>query len=331
MIYPESSQILGMIKEASRIVLNCHASPDADSVGGALATREVLVGMGKEVAVICPHDIPHNLRFLPQAEKILTVDFHKYHFTAHDLMIALDSGNWRRVSGAKDTPFPDIPVIVIDHHVSNDNYGRVNLVVPEVSSNCELLCRVFEDWGVSVDTKTLSTSLLAGIFGDTKLLRTHETTKETFGVVAKLVHLADREEIVFNLYQSFPETEVCFWSKLLDSFSVDKKHRFALMHVKVEDLEECGTIGDRGEAANMFAGNIKGTDFGMVVTEEHEGLVAVSLRSRTGLDVSKIALDLGGGGHKLAAAGRVEGLQFDQALEKILEVAKNHAQNKKRD
>ena len=82
MNYKESTQILEEIKKAKRILVNCHRSPDSDSVGSALALSKIVEAMGKEVLIVCPNEIPEDLRFLEGSEKIKRIDYSNYDFSA---------------------------------------------------------------------------------------------------------------------------------------------------------------------------------------------------------------------------------------------------------
>jgi phosphoesterase RecJ-like protein len=79
------------------------------------------------------------------------------------------------------------------------------------------------------------------------------------------------------------------------------------------------------DVANLFFPIVKGTDFGIVMVETNEGVLSVSFRSRSGFDVSKIAEEVGGGGHKAAAGARIEGLPFQDAVNKVLSAARKYA------
>ncbi len=329
MNYTESVAIKQKIDSSERILVNCHHNPDADSVGSALAMARLLRFWKKDVRIICPTEVPSNLQFLLGEEKIETVDFSSFEFGSYDLFIALDSSSWSRVAGSQDVLKPDIPFVVIDHHKSNKRFGEISLIVPEAAANCEVLYYLFSDWGVSPDVERdfpdIHTPLLTGIIGDTGAFRFPEADTATFAVASELMKLANKDKIIFNLYQSYGENHVMVWRALLDNLRVDHEHKFVYSFIPKEILEKNGKPANaKSELADMLFQSIEGTDFGLVGAEDN-GYISVSFRSRTGVDVSKIAESLGGGGHAWASAARVYDVNYDNAVQTILDHAREFA------
>ncbi len=325
MNYEESSKILGEIKKAKRILINCHRSPDSDSVGSALALSAVLESMGKEVLIVCPSDIPEDLRFLANSEKIKKIDFSNFNFSDYDLFLVIDSSTYGMVTGSRDLPQPDIPIIVMDHHFSNEGFGVINLIDSNITSTGELLFRVFEDWGVKID-KDVAEGLLTGIIGDTGSFQYQNVGGETLGVAAELIRLgADKGKIIYNIYRNVSFAEVKIWGKIIENMQIDREHRFVWSVVSVLDYKDFVGESVKEDAANLFFPIVKDTDFGMIMEERSDGVLSVSFRSRSGFNVSQIAKEVGGGGHKAAAGARIEGLSFDEAVEKVLTAARKYA------
>lgn len=329
MNYKRSKQILVEIKKAQKILINCHRHPDADSVGSALALYQVIQGLGKGVEVVSPNSLLERLNFLPFSEKIASVDYKDFDFSKFDLFIVPDSSNWRMVVGSalgKVVPLPKIPIIVIDHHKTNEKYGRINLVDSKVTSTAEILYLLFQDWGVEIN-QDIATNLLAGIIGDTGVFQFPGVTSRTFDIARRLMDKgADKEEIVQNLYRSTEFNFLKFWGEVLKSMQFDQDHGFVWSAIPYETYKKFSKPeSGREAAASNFTQIVKDSDFGFVMVEEEKEVLSVSLRSRTGFDVSKIASFLGGGGHKAAAGARVEGLEFEEAVEKVLQAARKFA------
>ena len=331
MNYKESVKILEEIKKAKSILVNCHRGPDPDSVGSALALYRVLTNLGKTAKVIYPgEELQQNLSFLDGFEKIELVDFSKFDFSKYDLFIALDSSSWYMVSGSKEIPLPKIPIVVIDHHLTNEKYGKINLVDEKVTSTGELLYKVFEDWETRIDNKTAS-SLLTGIIGDTCIFRYPGTSWSTLDVAGKLMKAgADKDAIVFSLYSSSDIQLVKFWGEVLQRMQLDERYKFVWCAVPYEKYVELQSkqLG-RESAAGQFLAIVDGTDFGILMVEDKKDSLSISFRSRTGHDTSRIALALGGGGHIYASGAKVEGMPFDQAVNKVLETARRLANENK--
>lgn len=331
MNYPESSEILQLIKEADRILLNCHSRPDADSVGSAQALRQVLLGWGKEVKVICPDEIPRNLKFLEKFGAIDKIIFRDFNFFEWDLLICLDSSSWQRVAADSDVKRPMIKMVVIDHHKTNTQFGDLNLLDPGIAATCQLLINLFKDWDIDIKGSEVATPLLTGIIGDTGAFRFPEADAETFKAALNLMEFADKDEIIKNLYQSYELESVKLWGEILENLEINSEYNYVWSAIGRDVFGKYGSpVGSKSEIADIIFQSIKGTEFGMVIVEENDGYVSVSLRSRSGFDVSEIAEKLDGGGHRWAAAGKVIGLPFDRAIKKIHNVACDVCKNQKR-
>lgn len=325
MNYKQSTNILSEIKKAKKILLNCHRGPDSDSVGSALSLYQILKKMGKEATVICPSDIPSDLAFLPGANEIVRVNFTSFDFSDYDLFFVLDSSTYSMVTGLKDSEKPSIRTIVIDHHFSNEKFGDINLVDAEVTSTGELLFLLFKDWEVPI-TKEVADCLLTGIIGDTGTFQYQNVGQKTLKIAAELMEKgANKDEIIFNLYRNIEFREVKMWGKFIEKMMIEDGFVWsAIPHSVYEDLGEY--VYAKEDVANLFAPIVRGTEFGIIMVEVSENVLSVSFRSRTGFDVSKVAKEVGGGGHKAASGARIEGLPFQEAVNKVLKAARQYVQ-----
>ena len=333
MNYPESKKILAEIKKAKRILLGCHRGPDPDSIGSVLAMYEVLKGLDKNVMVVCSsEELSDRVSFLSSYSKIKKgVDFSKFDYSKFDLFITLDSSSWGMVTGDKEIAIPGIPLAVIDHHRTNPRYGTINLVDVNSTSVGEILYRVFQDWGVNLD-KVIATDLLTGIIGDTGAFRFPGSTEKTFKIAGRLMELgADKDNIIFNIYRSSSFNLIKFYGEVLSGLNFDSKGKFVWAAVPYDKYKKFGKPSSAKEStASLFAQVVEGTDFGLIAVETEKDTLAVSFRSRTGFDTSEIATALGGGGHVYASACTIEGLPFDEAVKKVLTVARKYAKKGKK-
>lgn len=325
MNYQFSDTVLKEIKKAKKILLNCHRSPDPDSVGSALSLYMVLKDMGKEVKVICPDDISDNCKFLPNSEVVEKVNFYQFKFSEYDLFILLDSGSWEMASGSREIPTPKIPMIVIDHHMTNEGYGNQNYVDGKKSSAAEMLYLIFEDWKVKIN-KDIAQLILTGIIADTGVFEYPGVTPRTLDIAKSLMERGgDKDLAVLNIYRSISFNKIKFWGEILRRMEIDEEYKFiwaAIPYSLYEEFDKPASAKD--SASSLFAPVVETTDFGMVMVEEEEKMLSISFRSRTGYDVSKLAKKLGGGGHITAAGARVRGLSFDEAVIKVLETVRKN-------
>lgn len=327
MNYKESSQILEEIKKANKILVNCHRGPDSDSVGSALGLAKVLKFLGKEARIVCPSDIPEDLRFLAGSDEIAKIEYSNFDFSSYDLFLVIDSSNYSMVTGSKELVQPkDLPLIVMDHHFSNEGFGKINLIDSKATSTGELLFKVFKDWEVEISSDTAE-CLLTGIIGDTGSFQYQNVGAETLEIAAELIKLgADKDKIIYHIYRNISFSEVKIWGKIIENMQIDREHRFVWSVVPVSIYKDfVGADSVKEDAANLFFPIVKETDFGMIMEERENDVLSVSFRSRSGFDVSKVAEEVGGGGHKAASGARIEGIPYDEAVEKVLAAARKYA------
>jgi len=324
MNYKQSNEILEKIEKSDKILISCHRNPDPDSIGSALALRKVLKDMGKKVEVVCSTNLDGSVSYLKGFDDIKKIDQDDFSYSNFDIFLVLDSSDWDQIIGGGKNK-PKIPIIVIDHHVTNTNFGEINLVDIDASSVGEVLYKVFEDWGKEVD-KEIAIDLLTSIIGDTGAFRYSAATNETLKIAEKLMKKgANKDKIIFNIYQNYELKLFKFFGEVIKEIKMDEDFGFVWSAIPYEVFEKSGKPKQAKEiASSSFMQSVKGTRFGFLILEREKGNSSISFRSRGKFDVSKIALELGGGGHKEAAGCSVSG-SFDEVEEKVLEVVRKYA------
>ena len=173
--------------------------------------------------------------------------------------------------------------------------------------------------------KDTAECLLTGIIGDTGSFQYQNVGEDTLRVAATLMEKgADKDKIIYNIYRNIDFKEVKMWGKFIESMMIEDNFVWAAISLATyKDFGEYPYAKE--DVANLFFPIVKGTDFGIVMVETGDKVLSVSFRSRSGFDVAKIAEEVGGGGHKAAAGARIEGLSFDQAVNKVLTAARKYA------
>lgn len=324
------SQIKQKIDEADSILLSLHRGPDGDSIGCCLAMKKYLESQAKEVRLISSSPIPPSYDYLP-TDEIDHFQFLDLNLEKLDLFIFLDSADWQMVHEKIDdnTKLPSKEkVINIDHHGTNSKYGGINLIVDDSASTAEILFDLFKLWQVKLD-KVLAQYLLVGVVTDTGVFRYTNTSSSTLKTAAELMERgADLDVIVFNYLRRNKPEKLRFWGVVLENLEVDEKNKFAYAFVPYSQAKEYFDDNYPREyksgAASLFMAGVEGTEFGIVMIEEEEGELSGSIRSRRDFDVSKIAEELGGGGHPGAAGFSLQ-MTFDKAVKKVLTTARKHS------
>lgn len=329
MNYSQSESILEEIKKAKKFLVNLHRGPDPDSFACAFSLYYFLCDLGKDVEVILTANsrISDELKEFPDFKLVKSVDFSKFNFKDYDLLISPDSGGWQQIVDNLEIKIPDIEIVVIDHHITNEKFGKINLIEAEASSCAEIIYKFFEDLNFEVN-KHIANLLLMGIIGDTGGFQ-FSNNPSTFEIVSKLIHKgADNLDIINKLFRTKKFEQLKVWGEFLVRLNFEKRFNFVWTAIPFEVYERYGFPPKaNSHVATMFSNIVEGTKFGIVMIEKEKKVLDVSLRSRNNFDVSKLGEILGGGGHKAAAGGRIIGFPFEEAVEKVLATAKEYVKN----
>ncbi|MBS5965070.1 bifunctional oligoribonuclease/PAP phosphatase NrnA [Finegoldia magna] len=300
------------LKDANSIALISHLDPDGDNLGSLTALSKSLLNLGKKVYPIEFDKIPENLKFLPNLD--LLSDNTDINI---NMIICLDCANYERL-GKVDELFNKAKYrINIDHHQSNEFYGDVNIVKKGYSSTCELVFDLINEINLPID-KEISMSLLTGISTDTGRFLYSATTADTLAKASRLVENgADMMKINELIYQSKK-----FEAQLLENEILSKTEIYndyvAFSFVMTDQLNKYNVeISDIDSVINTFRDTDK-IKISVLIKQQTENEYKVSFRSKGNIDVGLIAKNLGGGGHKNAAATRITG-DFETVSNKIKE------------
>ncbi|MBP6930276.1 DHH family phosphoesterase [Patescibacteria group bacterium] len=251
--------------------------------------------------------------------------------TPYDLIIVLDSPDLDRLSTIYDSNpdlFYEVPVINIDHHPSNEYFGKVNWIDVTAASTSEILVSLIEALSAphkgepaqTLMDPDIATLLLTGLTTDTNSFQNANTTPKSLTVAAQLVASGARQqEIIRNIYKTKPLTTLKLWGRALSNLREVSEARFVFATLTSADFSDLGA--EEQEASGVIDELMKstgGVDFAMLISERNGG-VHGSLRSvDKGVDVSTIARIFGGGGHDTAAAFHLDNTTLERELERII-------------
>lgn len=318
--------ILAEIKKAKSVLLHCHPSPDPDSVGSALAMKFVVEQLGIKATVIKgDSEIPQAFMHLPGANEIVMKSWWEIDQSQFDLFIIVDSS----VNGVSRIKSPVIPasmkMINIDHHKTNEGFGLINLTDPNYPACAQLLFDLFHEMGVKI-TPDIAANLFMGIYTDTGGFRYEATTSATFEVAAQLVKIVPEfPKIISQMENSSTLADLQFHGLALSSIETVFNGKVALSVVPFSAIEK-NMIPDVSVSAGAVSSSLRRAgEFEIVgaLLEPRLGKIKMSFRTRDAdiYDVSKLAVALGGGGHK-AAAGVAMDATLEEAKQKVVEKMK---------
>jgi phosphoesterase RecJ-like protein len=304
-----------LINRAQRIFLITHVDPDGDAIGSTLALNHTLTKMGKNCTLACVDPIPEGLAFLPGVQK-----FGAPRITNEDLIIAVDDSDPNRFGRAYEHILSlGIPVLNIDHHVTNNLFGTVNVVRTKAAATAEIVFDLLQDWGIALDP-LVATYLLTGIVTDTQCFSTSSTTPRTLDIAAQLMRAgASLTDINENVFKKRELATLRLWGSILDQTRLDGQLVWSVYTQDMQSLYRARSDGGDG-IVNLLA-TAREAKAAIVFKEIDGGQIDISIRSRPGVDISPIAVYFGGGGHPQAAGSILKG-SLEEIIPKVLTKAK---------
>lgn len=250
----------------------------------------------------------------------------------YDLLIAVDTAELTQLRGIYEKNiemFHQIPVINIDHHVSNTHFGKINYVDIMASSATELLLPLFEELGkeegMDLIDEDVATLLLTGIITDTGSFQNANTTPRSFQRASQLIaYGARQQEIIQYIYKTKQLSQLKLWGRVLSKIQTDEKYRIVWSIVSQQDFRDTGSIEDEtGDIIDELMTNAPGAEIILLMKEKKDAGISVSVRTTTpAADGSKIAEMFGGGGHTQAAGFRLENISLRDAEYKVIAAVK---------
>jgi len=296
------------LEGAEAITILSHLNPDADALGTSLGIYALLKANGhKRVEVVNASNLlPLSLDFLPNFTKIKSsMDY------GHSLIIACDCGNIERLG----VELTSREIINIDHHKSNTDYGLINVVKPSYASSSQVAYRLFQEI-YPMDAKT-ATCFYTALLSDTKYFTASSVDKEVFALAGELIALgANPETIASSMTQRKPLSALRILQKALASLTLYHEARIAVLHVSKEEIAQTGAKIPDLEGIVEYANSLVTVEIALFLMEL-EGGIRVSVRSKD-LDVSRLALAFGGGGHQVASGFTLKQCELHESIDIIL-------------
>lgn len=179
----------------------------------------------------------------------------------YDLIITLDTPDLESLGNIYDNDtefFYHTPIINIDHHASNENYGQINFVELNAVSTTEILFSLFDSYSRSIIDEDIATCLLAGIISKTRNFKTPNITPHTLLTTSQLISMkANREEIVNRLYRSRSLNVLKLWGRILARLTGDLGNKLIWSTLSKNDFETTGsTENDLGDVIDELIVNI---------------------------------------------------------------------------
>ncbi|NLG99489.1 MAG: hypothetical protein GX491_19205 [Chloroflexi bacterium] len=325
------ARIREMFAQARRALIVSHIRPDGDAIGSVLGLGLALEAAGKDVRMALADGLPANFNFLTGAKKVhrsVPSGWLAPDASPKTLVITVDCADLGRTGGLLGDRVPDLN---IDHHVTNLNFAGVNLVVPDSVSTTAIIAGRLPAWGLPM-TPPVASALLTGLVTDTIGFRTSNISPEALRLAADLMEAgAPLPELYTRALVSKSYEAALYWGQGLAKTqreALDGDGVLVWTNLTLEDRQKAQYPGnDDADLVNMLS-SIEG-DVAVIFVEQKNGHTKVSWRARPGFDVSKIALQFGGGGHAAAAGADIPG-SLEEVQEQVLKATRSALANIRR-
>jgi phosphoesterase RecJ-like protein len=291
------------IEASDRIAIVSHKNPDGDNLGSLLAAGLSIEKMGKRVLFVEADMIPEDYKFLPGIERLKPAD---PDLEAIDLLLVLDSSDPDRLGENKILLDKSSKVVNIDHHISNTEFGDINIVLPGLSSTGEILLELLSQMNLPID-REIASLIYVAMSTDTGRFTYQGVTGRTHENVAKLYGYGiDAYEINTSLYQRRSLRRTKLFIKAISGMELYNDERIGVVRVTRSMLEETGTSMDDTEGIVEFIRDTDSIEAACLLKEIDEKEIKISLRTKNIVDANKVCGSFNGGGHSRASGATVE-------------------------
>jgi phosphoesterase RecJ-like protein len=306
-------KIKGRIQAAQRILVTSHVRPDGDAIGSSLALALALLDTGKQVQVVLSDGLPASFKHLPGGDMVRTKADGEF-----DLIVSVDCSDLERIGNALDGYHA--PDIVIDHHITTEAFGALNLIEPEAVATASVLTRHMGEWGLAL-TAPIAANLITGLVTDTLGFRTSNTTPESLRQAADLMDLgADLSTLYYRSLVRRTFVEAKYWGAGLSS--LEREDGIIWATLTLADRKASGYTGkDDADLINIVS-SIDDAEIAIIFVEQNARKTKISWRGlKPDVDVSQIASQYDGGGHKAASGAELSG-SLAEVRECVLEATR---------
>jgi phosphoesterase RecJ-like protein len=300
------NDISDALTSATNIAITAHIRPDGDAIGSCIGLSRMLKNAGKSPAVIDIEPVPDRYKFMIDEGECF--DSENFDFSHIDCIIVLDSGSLDRAPEFITKWQSNIPIINIDHHLSNTKFGNLNFVDTKASSVGEILCRIASNTGLKINAHTAE-ALWVSIVTDTGRFSYSNTTPATMSAAAELLSTGiNTADINHEIYNAMPLRQLKLRGRALERLTIHENGTVAMVTLSRNDFDELGcTPADTEDIVNLPR-SLSGVAIALFLYEFPDTPeTKISLRTAEPYDASEFCRKLGGGGHARAAGCALPG------------------------
>jgi phosphoesterase RecJ-like protein len=317
-------EVVQRILRARNVLTVCHVNPEADALGSALSVALAVEFLGGRATPVCSDPVPAMYDFMPRIG-----DFRQDPDPdlSYDLIVVGDCGELERVGpvlGRHADLFANVPIVNIDHHISNPGFGTVDWIDATAAATCEMDTLLMPALGVPLTAAdgAIAAALIAGVVIDTANFQHPNVTPRTLRVAAELVAAgAPLSQTARLLYRTKPNAQLKLFGAVLGRLEQDLDGRLVWATLHESDYAATGaSVQDTEGLSDLLS---QSAEAAMVIMFREVGSqTKISVRTREGgLDATELTGQFGGGGHARAAGATVD-LPVAEAREAVLRAAR---------
>lgn len=319
-------------ERAEKIVIVSHVAPDGDAIGSSLGLWHFLNTQDKTVNVIVPNAFPDFLKWMPGSEDVLLYDRYKEFadqlIAEADVICCLDFNAIHRIDAMGEAVLASpARKILVDHHLYPEDFCKIIISHPGISSTSELVFRLICRLGYFSDiTKEGAECIYTGMMTDTGGFTYNSNSREVYYIISELLSKGiDKDEIYRRVYNTYSESRLRLMGYVLSQMKVYPDCNAALISLTKNEQSQFDYVRGDSEGFVNIPLSIKNVVFSCFLREDTEKpMIKISLRSVGTFPCNKLAAEFfNGGGHLNASGGEFNGTLeeakavFEQALEKF--------------
>lgn len=310
-------KVMETIRKHDSFLITAHVNMEGDAVGSQLAMAKLIEGMKKKAYIVDHDPIPVNFLFLPKTKDASTDLTLKRDF---QVALVLDCPNMKRIGRVQELITPDKIIVNIDHHVSNERFGKVDWVKPYASCVGEMIWYLFKEMRRKL-TKETALYIYTAMLTDTGSFTYDNTRPNTHEITSDLLSYGlDPAWVAMNIYEKRSVSEIRLLGYALSGLKMNDAGDVAYIEVPQEMLRQAGADISKTDNVVNYARSIDGVEVALVFRENpsDKNIIGISFRSKGEIDVNQIASLFGGGGHKRAAGCQIKG-SLEAVRQQVLE------------
>jgi len=308
--------VLEAFQKYEKFLICTHINPDPDALASQVALGIYLEQKGKTVFLISEETVPERFLFLPGMKKIKALGTKRR--LDYDAVIVTDCGDLDRIGAVKCLLKEGLPIINIDHHITNTRFGDMNYIVTDSSSTCEVIFWLLKKAKAEL-TFELAQLLYVGVVTDTGSFRYTNTSGKTHRMASMLMeeHLIEANTLYQRIYEQVPLNDLKYFTLLVSDFESLYDGKLICVKLPRNIVKKFSEQFDLRDKIFGYLRTIQGVEVLAIFTEEKPNITRVNMRSQGDVDVARIAARFQGGGHSKASGCLVAG-NMKEAHRKVL-------------